>query len=342
MMTAIDDDKRLVVVTGKGGTGRTTVAAALALGAARSGRRTIVAEVGGQARVPALLGVGAGGEAPVARDLWATTIDTPAALEEWLGRQLPRRLAGILARSGAFAGFVGAAPGARELVTVTKAWELGQARRWRRGAAGYDTVVLDAPASGHGLGLLRTPRTFADIARVGPIASQARAVAEALADPARSTLIAVALPGELAVAETLELEARVATTLGRPLDAIVVNGVWPRRIAAREAAAIATRDGDVGARTRRAVAAAAGRVRAQQTQLARLRRDAAAAVHTLPFVFAERIGSEHLYAFSDRLDAAGLGQTSVRAGTALQVTPPPPTIGETTGEYDPRTGRPWA
>jgi anion-transporting ArsA/GET3 family ATPase len=308
-MTLTGDDKRLVVITGKGGTGRTTVAAALGLAAARAGRRTIVGEVGGQARIPALLGARAAapaeptdGERALSPGLWATTIDPDVALEEWLGRQLPRRLAGMLAHSGAFAGFVGAAPGARELVTITKAWELGQARRWRRDAVGYDTVVLDAPASGHGVGLLRTPRTFADIARVGPIAGQARAVAEALADPARSTLVAVALPGELSVAETLELEARVQATLGRPLDAIVVNGVWPRRLAASETASIAARDGAVGARTRRVAAASAGRVRAQQSQLARLRREAVAPVRTLPFVFAERLGIEQIRAFSERLE----------------------------------------
>jgi anion-transporting ArsA/GET3 family ATPase len=246
--------------------------------------------------VPGLLGAAA------PPGLSTTTIDPEDALEEWLGHQLPRRFAHLLARSGAFSGFVGAAPGARELVTITKAWELGQPRRWRRDARPYDTVILDAPASGHSVGLLRTPRTFADIARVGPIAGEARAVADALADPAQSMLVAVALPGELAVAETLELEARVAATLGRPLDVIVVNGVWPRRLAARDAAAIAARDGAVGSRVQRAAAAATGRVRAQRFQLQRLRRDAKTPVQTLPFVFADRLGSEQIRAFAARLE----------------------------------------
>jgi hypothetical protein len=307
-MTAIDDTE-LVVVTGKGGTGRTTVAAALGLAASARGRRTIVCEVGGQARVAGLLRAGrhvppAGVETRVADGLWTTTIDPDGALEEWLSRQLPRRLVAPLVRSGAFSGFVAAAPGARELVTIVKAWELGQARRWRRDARGYDTVVLDAPASGHGLGLLRTPRTFAEIARVGPIAGQARTVADALADPARSRLVAVALPSELAVSETLELEGRVAAALGRDLDAIVVNGLWPRRLSGRDVAAVAARDGAADHAVRRAVAAAAGRVRTQQGQLARLRREAVAAVQTLPFVFGERLGAEEIRAFSARLTGA--------------------------------------
>jgi anion-transporting ArsA/GET3 family ATPase len=210
----------------------------------------------------------------------------------------------VLAHSGAFAGFVAAAPGARELVTVTKAWELGEARRWRRGAAPYDTVVLDAPASGHAAGLLRTPRTFAEIARIGPIAAQARAVDEALRDPARCALVAVALPGELAVGETLELEQRLHGLLGRGLDAIVVNGVWPRRLSGRETARVAAADGALRAAPRRAAEAATGRVRAQQGQLARLRREAGAPVLTLPFVFSAALGGEHIRALSARLVGA--------------------------------------
>ncbi|HEY4097171.1 MAG TPA: ArsA-related P-loop ATPase [Baekduia sp.] len=300
-------DTRLVIVTGKGGTGRTTVAAALGLAAAAQGHRTIVCEVAGQARVPALLDTPAaapGVEVPVGERLWATTIEPHAALEEWLGRQLPRRLIGPLARSGAFGGFVAAAPGARELVTITKAWELGEQRRWRRDAAAYDTVILDAPASGHGLGLLRTPHTFAEIARIGPIAGTARAVDAALGDRARSAIVAVALPGELAVSETLELERWVGERAGRGLDAIVVNGVWPRRITAGEAARVAAADGALAPELRHAARAGHERVQTQQTQLARLRRHAAAHVHTLPFVFSGALASQQIRAFSARLAEA--------------------------------------
>ena len=106
------------------------------------------------------------------------------ALEEWTGRQLgSRRLVGLLTRSNAFAAFVNAAPGARELVAITKAWELGRRERWVKGCDGYDLVVLDAPSSGHGVGMLRTPHTFAEIARVGPIATQARKVVGAAGGP---------------------------------------------------------------------------------------------------------------------------------------------------------------
>lgn len=304
-----NDDIRLVVVTGKGGTGRTTVAASLALAAALRGRRTIVCEVGGQAQVPRLLGRGGGAEGVEHRlaegdGLWATTIDAETALEEWAARQVPRRLVSPVLRTGAFSGFVQAAPGARELVTITKAWELGEERRWRRDARPFDVVILDAPASGHGLGMLRTPGTFARIARVGPIAGQARAVAEALADPDRCRIVSVARPSELVVGETLEYEAATTAALHRGIDEIVVNGVWPKRISRADAEAVAALDGAVPTGTRRAVRASYELVREQQGQLARLRRHAVAPVRTLPFVFADHLAPEHIRAFAARLSDA--------------------------------------
>jgi len=168
-------DKRLVWITGKGGVGKSTVAAALGMAGARRGKRTIVCEVGAQERLSRLFrrqGV-AGDETLLTDELWATSIDPQAALREWLGTQVGGTLARALNSASAFQYFVAAAPGAKELVTVTKVWELGQSSRWKRSARGYDLVVVDAPASGHGVSMLRTPKTFADLARIGPIHKQA-------------------------------------------------------------------------------------------------------------------------------------------------------------------------
>jgi anion-transporting ArsA/GET3 family ATPase len=278
---------------------------ATALAAARGGRRVVLCEVAGQARAARLYGAEApqpGREVRLEDSLWAITIDPVVALEEWAARQIgSRRLVGVLTHSNAFAAFVNAAPGARELVAITKAWELGRRERWVKGLRGYDLVVLDAPASGHGVGLLRTPHTFAEIARVGPIASQARKVVALLEDPARSAVVAVALPAELSISETLDLEKRVAGAVGRPLDAVVVNGLLPRRFSSAEVDRVMARDGAVPGPVAAAARRQHGQASAQQGQLRRLRRHTAAHVTTLPYVPAPQLGLDELRGLADEL-----------------------------------------
>src|SRR5882724_9459879 len=228
-------DRDLLVVTGKGGVGKTTLATALGLLAAERGRRTIVVEVGAQGRLPALFGLpqpSPGAEIELQKGLWNLSIDPDRALLEWL-QALGGRVSGrILASSGTFQYFAAAAPGAKELVSMVKIWDLTQRKR-RRGRT-YDLVVLDAPATGHALGLLDSPRTFGAIARVGPIAGQADRLGQLLADPARSGYLAVAHPTEMAITETLELQKRLHDQLGRELDAVIVNGVLPQRFSGPE------------------------------------------------------------------------------------------------------------
>jgi len=302
---SVFEDVELAFVTGKGGVGKSTVALAAALAAARDGRRVVLCEVAGQARAAALYGVDAprpGREVQLEEGLWSMTIDPVVALEEWAGRQIgSRRLVGLLTHSNAFAAFVNAAPGARELVAITKAWELGQRERWVKGTPGYDLVVLDGPASGHGVGLLRTPHTFAEIARVGPIATQARKVVALLEDPGRSALVAVALPAELSVSETLDLEQRVTGAVGRPLDAVVVNGVVPRRFSAADVDRLLSRDGEVPAPMAAAARRQHGQAGTQQGQLRRLRRHTQAHVTTLPYVAAPHLGLAEVRTLADEL-----------------------------------------
>ncbi len=306
--------RELIFVTGKGGVGKTTVAAGLGMALAAAGRRTIVCEVGSQRRLPALFGRGSGDplapgapegdgtEVALSDGLWATSIDPNRALREWLATQLPSKgLVDLLTRSNLFAYFTAAAPGARELVTVTKVWELAQAKRWEKKAQPYDVVVVDLPASGHGVGLLRTARTFADVARVGPIASQAGRVRDTVEDPTRSAFVAVALPGELPVTETLELEGRVARDLRRPVDAIVVNALLARRWSAADLEELEAAGDAVPGQARRAARSETARTKAQQTQLGRLRREADAPVVTLPFVPAATLGREQVAALGAEL-----------------------------------------
>jgi anion-transporting ArsA/GET3 family ATPase len=290
-MEALLRDKALVYVTGKGGVGKTTVAAALGLAAARHGRRTIVCEVAEQDRVSrafARHGVTRDEEVMLADDLWAITIDPEAALQEWLSKQLGGGPAGrLLGHSHAFQHFVAAAPGAKELITIAKVWELAQLERWDRQNRTYDLVIVDAPASGHGLAMLAAPRTFGEIARVGPIRRQASKVSDMLSDPQRTGYVAVALPEEMPVNETIELEARLEDAVGLGLDAIVINGVWPERFSSADLRRLREAPDD---EVVRAALVSHARAKAQRAQVRRLRSKTDAPVSLLPFLFEAEVG----------------------------------------------------
>jgi anion-transporting ArsA/GET3 family ATPase len=281
-------ERKLLVVTGKGGVGKTTVAGAIGLLAARRGMRTIVVEVGDQARLPELFGLSGhdpGVETKLEGDLWSLSIDPDRALLEWL-QALGGRVSGrVLASSSTFQYFTAAAPGAKELVSMVKIWELTQGERWRR-RDGYDLVVLDGPATGHALGMLHSPQTFGTIARVGPIAGQAKQVQALLENPARSSYLAVAQGTEMAVTETLELTDGLRKDLGRELELVVVNGVLPQRFSSAELEQISSLNGHDTVVRSAALAARAvhDRARFQHNQLARLRRRHFE-VLGVPFVF---------------------------------------------------------
>src|SRR4051794_10564248 len=300
-------DRHLIYVTGKGGVGRTTVSAALGLAAVARGRRAIVVEVAEQHHIARVFSnLEAEQEVRLDRDLYAISVDPQLALQEWLGRQVGGPAVKGLSRSHAFQYFVAAAPGAKELITISKVWELTQGTRWTRSNRTYDTVIVDAPASGHGLAMLRTPATYGDIARVGPIQRQAYKVRDLLRDRERTGYVAVALAEEMPVNETLELQDKLVDAVGAELDAIVVNGVYPERFSGDEAdrlRELAARNGHAPRRTAavRAALAAADRASGQRQHLRRLRRNARAPVLTLPYLFEEELGLEEYRELGDRL-----------------------------------------
>lgn len=216
-------DRRLVFVTGKGGVGKTTVATALALFASERGRRTLLCEVDAKGDVAAYLETGDTGftEREVLPGLFVMSMDTEASLREYLKLNLRIPVVGRIGPVARAFDFVAtAAPGVREILTVGKlAYEVRERH--------YDLVVVDAPATGHIIGLLAAPQAINELVKVGLIRSQTDWMLDILSDPARTGLVIVTTPEEMPVNETLELAARVEKETSVELAEVIVNRVLP-------------------------------------------------------------------------------------------------------------------
>jgi anion-transporting ArsA/GET3 family ATPase len=301
-------DKRLIFVTGKGGVGKSTVAAALGVLAARQGLRTIVAELSSQQRVQRLFNRYGPRfeEIQLAPGLFTISIDPEHAMDEYLEVKAGA-LGRALGSSRLFQTFAMATPGMRELLSIGKVWELAQPHRRTDGAVPYDLVVVDAHATGHSVGVLRTPQKFADIARVGPIAHQGRTIAETLADQRFTGVVAVATPEEMPVNETLSLCGALERE-ELAVDLIVLNALYPVRFDAEETEQLS--DALTRARSplpRSALRAALvehARAQTQREQEARLKAGVNGRLVELPYVFTDQLGPLELETLADALGAA--------------------------------------
>ncbi len=229
--------RRLLVVTGKGGVGKSTVAAALALVAARQGKRVLVVDVDAKGTIAERFEAGTIGFKPreVMPGVSVMAMDTEASLAEYL--RLNLRIP-ILGRLGPLAGMLDfvatAAPGVKEILTIGKVcWEV---RESIEGRADWDVVVVDAAATGHVIAQLGAADAIRDLVAVGPVRGQTAWMSELLSDPAITALNVVTTPEEMPVQETIDLVARARQELDVPLGAVIVNRVLPELFTTRDEA----------------------------------------------------------------------------------------------------------
>jgi anion-transporting ArsA/GET3 family ATPase len=312
---------RLLIVAGKGGVGKTTVTAALARLAARTGRDALIIDVEGKSGLGNIFGYlepltyqevvlaesddrasGSG-----AGEIRARTLTPDDALLEYLVDHGMNRISKRLASSGALDVVATAAPGIKDILVLGKVKQLERASA--AGAPGAaDLLVLDAPAAGHAFTFLTSARALLNAVTVGPIRAQAAEVLEMLSDPGRCQVMLVTLPEETPVNEVVETAFKLEDQAGVHLTPVVVNGLYPVHdldidpaVAATEAGVPLT-DAEV-ASLRRAAGFRMHRQELQAEQTDRLAQALPLSQLHLPFLFTTELGAVEIDALADALAA---------------------------------------
>lgn len=285
------ESKRFLIVTGKGGVGKTTVCAAEALAIASKGKRVLVCMCNAKERLSTMFGSELIGSeiAPVAPNVWAVNMDPQRALEEYGAMMLKSRaLYKLLFDNRYVRTFFKAVPGMQEWTLLGKAWFHTTETR-EDGSFQYDVVILDAPATGHGLDMLRVPKVIVDVVPPGLLRRDAERAWEMFQNPDQCAVVLVTLPEEMPTTETIELAHALRDELKLPIGKIVVNGVLPPLFSKEERSAFEATP-PVTVETRPDAAVAAGRRRAlrehvQASSLSRLAKELPVRPSFLPLLF---------------------------------------------------------
>ncbi len=325
-ISAFCRQSRVLIVAGKGGVGKTTMVAALAHLAARSGLSVLVVELEGRAGVTTAFGsddqldyagsvLNAAGATPVAEDddgqttaipagtVRARTITPDDALLEYLADHGLKRVSKRLMASGIIDLVAGAIPGIRDILVLGKVKQIE-----RSGTA--DLILVDAPATGHTMTFLSSAGGLLDAARGGPIRAQAADVVDLLSDPARCQVALVTLPEEMPVNETIEAAYQLEDKVGVALGPVIVNGCYPPLTGLGVDASVAARsagvelDEEVLAALDNARRFRLTREELQAEELERLGRELPLPQLRVPFLFTDSIGPRELELLSDALGEA--------------------------------------
>ena len=258
---------RVVVVVGKGGVGKSVISGSLATAASRRGKRTIVAEMNGAETMATLFDAEPAGYegAKLAPLLHAMSIRPADAMEDYLVRMLRFRILYEVVFRNRFIGpFMNGVMGLSDLISVGKVMDLEWLRTDGSHAHESDTdyawdfVVVDAPATGHGLSLLSSPQAMMDITRVGPLFNNARMIRDVLAERQRATVLLVTLAEDMPVAETIHLARTLEERVDMGVAGVVVNGVppvlFPNEAAAEHWPEVAAKGREAGSLAAAAVA----------------------------------------------------------------------------------------
>lgn len=284
-------DRKFVFVVGKGGVGKTAVSAALALAAAARGKRVLLAMCNAKERLSYLLETEPVGPhiRRVGPNLDAVNMQPEAALEEYGMLILKvRALYKLVFENRFVSSFLHGTPGIDAWAMLGKA----QYHAFEKDVSGrdrYDMVIVDAPATGHGLDLLRVPRVIVDVAPPGLLRREAEHAWQLFSDPTRAGVLLVTLPEDMPTNETLELDAAVRGELGLPVAGVITNQALPTLFDEAELSVLSALASELPADSPLLPYVRSGRARVEREQtqracIARLRAGIAAPHTTLPLV----------------------------------------------------------
>ena len=309
---SVDDflARRFLFVTGKGGVGKTTVVAVLAERFARAGKRVLIAETSPKEHLSTLFGRGSLPTqiTELMPRVFGVLLDANVALKEYGALVLKsERLVGALFDNKLVNGFFHGAPGLKEWALLGKAW-YHSTETLADGSPRFDVVILDAPATGHGLDMLRVPKTIIELSPPGVLRTDAEKAWTQFRDPQKSGVVVVSLPEEMPTNESIELCAALENELGLPLLSLIVNQVVPSVFSPAERDALAAVEEPLGTdAAAQALGAGIRRAAREQVQAASLERlgSLGAPMLELPFLSAGVHDARAIASLSAALSAQG-------------------------------------
>ncbi len=293
-------NKRVIFVAGKGGAGKTTITAAAAMAAASHGKNVLVVETHENDALGSLFGQAGFTEKPSRLDsnIWGMRIDPKIVLEEYIQKYVTVPFVAYqILHSRIFEHLAVATPGLKEVMILSEIWRFEQKMNSNTKTRQYDLIIVDSPATGHGLSLLRVPSTLTSMLQTGPIATQTRWVEDMLKDSTRTCLVLVALPEELPVNEALEFERKVENDLNMCVAATIVNMVYPQIFDSDEVSAIERMNNSILENKQPILEAARRQIvrrKLQQSHIDRLITEGEHPVFQLPFYYTNNLDREQI------------------------------------------------
>jgi hypothetical protein len=292
------------------------------LAAARRGKKVLIMELGTKEKMSRFFGSEPVGSEPVLveENLYAVNVTPDAALEEYVVMKLKLRTLYKAVFDNRFVrSFLRVIPGLNELVLLGKAWYEEQATEPWSGKPRWDMIVVDAPATGHGVFFLKIPSVIVGAISSGPMYDEAQQIRSLLEDPRRTALNLITLVEEMPVNETIELKREIETTLGVPLGYVVANEIYDPRFSAadtelakrlRREAGEAGREEDTVSDLLDASIFRADRVSLQVSYLDRIHREVTLPLIRIPYYFTERFGFMTISKIADDITRQVLADAS--------------------------------